>query len=261
MNVCPSVRGVGGPSRWRRLLGAAGVLLLLGGALRDAAGSAYLFVTNAPGEVTVAGYAGWIQIDSFQHGMGKTATNNPSHLDVTISKSLDKSSPKLVELCNLGKPSFLAKIDFTETVNNQEVRYYSLSLSGVLITGYSLSSGGDRPTESVYLHYSRIDWQYVEADTKVNPAVNWFSYWDLTKNTGAVSNDVAVFRVQSLQVSPATTQLSWTSRAGKTYEIRAASTLNGPYVPILTVPSAGTGLTATNFARSPFNQFFRVVEQ
>ena len=220
----------------------------------------YLYVTNAPGEVTNPPYAGWIQIDSFSHGLSKVPNALPNHSAVSISKQLDTSSPKLMEACNQGRIIPNVKLEFTKSTGSK-VRYYQIVLTNVLVSGFSTSSGGDRPSELASFVYSQIGWLYVELNATDAPITNWSAYWDIPKNQGGASNAQVVFRVKSLQVNATTAQLTWTSQAGKTYEIRASGQVDGPYLFVKTVPSAGDDETSTSLPRVPSNQFFLVVQQ
>jgi len=235
---------------------------LLGGAPVKSQGATlmYLYVTNAPGEVTNPPYAGWIQIDSFSHGLSKVPNALPNHSAVSISKQLDTSSPKLMEACNQGRIIPNVKLEFTKSTGSK-VRYYQIVLTNALVSDFSTSSSGDRPFELASFVYSQIGWLYVELNATDAPITNWSAYWDIPNNQGGTSSAQVVFRVKSLQVNATTAQLTWTSQEGKTYEIRASGQVDGPYLFIKTVPSAGDGETSTTLPRVPSNQFFLVVEQ
>ncbi len=76
---------------------------------------------------------------------------------------------------------------------------------------------------------------------------------------GTNPNDAnSVLRVTDIQLASGQVNLTWNSVAGKTYTIYSASKVNGPYSPMLVVPSAGDGVTSTNLPGSTFNQFYRV---
>ena len=69
------------------------------------------------------------------------------------------------------------------------------------------------------------------------------------------------FRVTSIELNPTTVQLTWTSKAGKIYRVFASATVDGIYMPIQMVPSAGTNTTSTTVMRGPGSQFFTIEEQ
>ncbi|HTI98440.1 MAG TPA: type VI secretion system tube protein TssD [Dongiaceae bacterium] len=72
------------------------------------------------------------------------------------------------------------------------------------------------------------------------------------------TNPDSVLKVTKINAGNGLVNLTWSSVAGKTYTIYSASQVDGPYSPMLAVPSAGDGVTSTNLAGSPYNQFYRV---
>jgi type VI secretion system Hcp family effector len=76
---------------------------------------------------------------------------------------------------------------------------------------------------------------------------------------GTNPNDFnSVFRVTRINLASGQVRITWNSVAGRTYTISAASQVNGPYLPVRNVTSAGTGETSTDFTPSPARQFYRV---
>jgi len=72
------------------------------------------------------------------------------------------------------------------------------------------------------------------------------------------NNANSVFRVTRINLASGQVRITWSSVAGKTYTISAASQVNGPYTPVRNVPSAGDGETFADFTASPARQFYRV---
>ncbi len=68
----------------------------------------------------------------------------------------------------------------------------------------------------------------------------------------------SVFRVTRINLANGQVRITWNSVAGKTYTIHAASQVDGPYLPVRNVPSAGPGETFTDFASASSRQFYRV---
>lgn len=68
----------------------------------------------------------------------------------------------------------------------------------------------------------------------------------------------SVFRVKRINLANGQVRITWSSVAGKTYTIAAASQVNGPYIPVRNVSSAGDGETFTDFPPSASLQFYRV---
>jgi type VI secretion system Hcp family effector len=306
---------------WRHGRRALGCLVLLTAALVNSRGAIFMYITNAPGEVTAPPYVNWIQVDSFSYGVAKPTNSTPRHSAVFVTKLTDKASPKLAELCNKGQRSPLLKIEFTRPAGSQLTRFYQIALKDALVSTYDSGSGGNRPTETVSFVYSRIDWTYTEFDVRDVAVTNRAAYWDLSRNVGGqivtpvgqdtdgdgtpdvddpdddndgmpdsyeqafglnpLVNDAngdldgdgmtnyeeyvagtdpgkatSNFRVSATQVDATTARLTWTSAAGKTYEVKASAQVNGTYSTIKTVPSAGDGATSTTVPLSLPGQFF-----
>jgi hypothetical protein len=72
------------------------------------------------------------------------------------------------------------------------------------------------------------------------------------------SNANSVLRVTEINATSGQVNLTWNSVAGKTYTIYSANQIDGPYTPVLTMPSAGDGQTSTNLTGSASSQFYRV---
>jgi len=145
----------------------------------------FLSFTGVTGEAT----NGLIAIESIQWGVGRgisSATGGgprqaslPSFSEVTISKTMDSASPQLAFQAAGGN----TEVTCVLTINDRNTgnTLYTLTLTGVLISGYSVSSGGDRPSESLSLNYTKITWSYQKLDNAGNKVGNASSPlgWDL----------------------------------------------------------------------------------
>ena len=130
----------------------------------------------------------WIVIKSIQWGVGRSVSTDvgikkedgtreasePSISEVVITKEFDKSSVLLSQESTTNNKGKDVKIDFCSTAN-EGAPYLQIILSNCLISGYSVTSGGDRPSESISLNFLKIE--YNEAGTQ---APNKSSY-DLQK--------------------------------------------------------------------------------
>ena len=135
----------------------------------------YINVDTAPGDVTSAGHEAWIEVSSLQWGVGRAITmpiggasdreaSAPSISEVTITKVMDKASPKLMQQALWGDGK-LVKIDLVKTGTQLEV-YAKYELENCLISGYSVSTGGDRPTESISFNFTKITYTFTEESNK-----------------------------------------------------------------------------------------------
>ena len=117
-----------------------------------------------PGDVTALGFAGDIELASTQWGVGKGVSSangtsgNVAISDLVITKIVDKSSPKLLDQALNGAPA--PEVDIFFVAPNATQPYLEIVLNNVLISGYSMSSGGDRPTESLTLNFTKVQFLY-----------------------------------------------------------------------------------------------------
>ena len=136
----------------------------------------YMKYGSIAGDVTESGHATWIELNSFQWGVGRGVSSPtgssedressaPSVSEITVTKEFDKASVKLLTEAYQGTgagDAATVQIDFVRTNKGKLDVYSTFILSNVIISGYSLSSGGDRPSESLSLNFVKIE-------TKVTP--------------------------------------------------------------------------------------------
>ena len=152
-----------------------------------------------PGDVTTSGHEAWIEVHSFQWGVGRgigSATSSesdregstPSVSEIVISKVTDAASPNLLRASlgiGPGAEGKTVKIDFCKTDAAQPEPYLQLELTNTLVSGWSISSGGDRPSESVSLNFTAVSFNNIgmgAANATGNPDR---AQYDMTKQTGS----------------------------------------------------------------------------
>ncbi|HUB16931.1 MAG TPA: type VI secretion system tube protein Hcp [Acetobacteraceae bacterium] len=134
------------------------------------------------GAVTEQGHKNWIELTSFQWGVGRGITqahgtgttreaSNPSISEITATKPQDASSPNLWLDAVAGQLNNLVTIEFTTTTKNKTETYLKYELTNTGLSGYSISSGGDRPSESISLNFSKVSWTFTPtgSDTSGTP--------------------------------------------------------------------------------------------
>lgn len=141
------------------------------------------------GSVTAAGYEQWVECGSIQMGVGKgvstpvgsTANRECSTANVSevvVTKLLDKASIAIFKNAVAGTDkACLCKIHVVKQDGNQISPFLQYELENALVSGFSSSSSGDRPTESVSINFTKIQIKYVEANataTEGNPTVAGF---------------------------------------------------------------------------------------
>ena len=156
----------------------------------------YLQIDGVTGDVEEAGHTGWIQLNSFQWGVGRGIGSPKSKAkdregaeasvsEVTASKTQDNATTQLMRLALWGK-SKKVNVEFTRTGDqNQQIAYLKYELEDVLFSGYSTSSGGDRPSESLSLNFTKVTFTNLESkDTMEDGSPDRLQY-DLATGKGS----------------------------------------------------------------------------
>ena len=154
-----------------------------------AAFDSYLKIEGIDGEASGENHKGEIEIQSFSWGVSNSGSmaggggggaGKASFSDFHITKTLDKSSPKLMEAVATGE--HLKSLTLRKSGGTQQ-EYYIIQLSDILVSSYSTSSGsGDKPMEEVSFTYQKIEMQYIpqNPDGTAGEAVK--AGYDLAKN-------------------------------------------------------------------------------
>ncbi|MGA7802255.1 MAG: type VI secretion system tube protein Hcp [Gammaproteobacteria bacterium] len=130
----------------------------------------YMQIEGIKGNVTEAEHKGWLEISSLQFGVGRAVqmstgsghereTSAPSISEVSVSKAMDKASPKLFEEACSGKAKKVT-IHLVRTSGNSVKTYMEYELEECLVSGYSVSSGGDLPNESLSFAFTKITMKF-----------------------------------------------------------------------------------------------------
>ncbi|MFZ4622618.1 MAG: Hcp family type VI secretion system effector [Rhodoferax sp.] len=132
------------------------------------------FGASIKGACKLEGYIDKLQVDSFQWGAGigisaagaantTRTVSTPSISEVTLSRSSDKATPQLLKMLTKPVASPIGKVIISFTRNDavaQNAKYMEFTLEDVFISGLSISSGGDTPSESLSLNFSKITVDY-----------------------------------------------------------------------------------------------------
>jgi type VI secretion system secreted protein Hcp len=153
----------------------------------------YVKYASLDGEVDVKGYEKWMEVQSLQWGVGrgissasgggasKRESSAPSISEIVVTKTMDSISPLLLKEA-IGGGGVEVKIHLTRTdAKATHVAYQKYILTNTLISGYSISSGGDRPTESISLNFGKFDSEYIKIDSKFGTATTGHVIYDIEK--------------------------------------------------------------------------------
>jgi type VI secretion system secreted protein Hcp len=154
---------------------------------------------GVPGDVTAQGHEQWIEANSFQWGVGRGISNassspadregtTPSVSEIVITKNTDSASPNLMRaslgLAPAGEGKTV-KIDFCKTDTSQPEPYLQLTLTNCLVSGWSCSSGGDRPSETVTLNFTAVEFKNIGMGPANDTGSPDTAQYDLTTQTGS----------------------------------------------------------------------------
>lgn len=155
----------------------------------------YLKLTpEVKGEATSAKAKTYIVLQSFQFGVGvgvsmavgsgNRETSLPSLSEITVTKGTDIASTTLFEAVCKRTNYTNAEIIFTTMIGaGNEETFLKYDLENVIFSGYSVSSGGDRPSESLSMNYTKISVQYQLDENNALKTDSPIKSWNLSTNT------------------------------------------------------------------------------
>ena len=131
----------------------------------------YMKYASIEGDVTAEGHDKWVEVNSFQWGVGRgissptgasadRESSAPSVSEIVVTKATDVASTKLLNEAYQGEGVDVT-IDFCKTDKGKLEVYMTYQLTNTMISGYSLSSGGDRPSESLSLNFTKIEYKNI----------------------------------------------------------------------------------------------------
>jgi type VI secretion system secreted protein Hcp len=142
------------------------------------------------GEATTTGFEKQIEMNSFQFGVGRGISSAygqstressiASVSEITMTKPSDGASTKMFVAALTGELNKKVTISMVRTSAGSVQPYMVYELEGCGISGYSVSSGGDRPSESVSLNFDKISFKYLLVGDDLNSSPEVVGY-DLSK--------------------------------------------------------------------------------
>ena len=126
------------------------------------------------GESVQEGHKDEIAASSLQWGVGRGVssytsgnreTTTPSFSEMVFTKTFDISSNDLAKAATMGKSLPEVKISLRKDTGEGGLDYLVYTLTDVLISSYSVSSGGETPSESISMNYIKIKSEYKKLAT------------------------------------------------------------------------------------------------
>lgn len=177
-----------------KLVGVFGLAVIVFTLPASAALNMFLDIDGIPGESTVAGHVGQVDVLAWSWGMSNPGTTHgttgtgpakANFQDLSLTKYVDKSSPLL--MLHSANGTLISTVTlYVENANGtaKPAQIIKIVLSNVLVT--SVSSGGsggeDRLTENITLNFSKIEYDYSPLNPDGSAGTPITFAWDIQKN-------------------------------------------------------------------------------
>lgn len=152
----------------------------------------FLSLDGIKGESADAKHKGEIDIQSFSWGLSNmgsghrgtgSGTGKVDVADITIQKTIDKSSPSLMLACANGKHIAKGKLTVRKAGENP-LDYLTVDMENIFVSSYQTSgaSGGDTPSESFSLNFVKVKLEYWTQTAKGAKDENATFSWNIAQN-------------------------------------------------------------------------------
>ena len=155
----------------------------------------YMKFGNFKGQVSTAGFQDWIELSSFQFGVGRRVASgaggavregsNPHISEIAITKRFDVASSKLYQEAVAGTFDTKVEIKLTTTTKNKVDTYLAIELTDCGVTNYVTESRGGSPEESLSLAFTKIMYTPSPLDVHGSPKKGAIISYDLLKMTAS----------------------------------------------------------------------------
>jgi type VI secretion system secreted protein Hcp len=136
----------------------------------------YMQYGSLKGDVTAEGHVGWIEVNSFQWGVGRGISSPtggssdreasaPSVSEVVFNKPTDIATVSILGESLEGEGQDVT-FDFCKTDKGALNVYLSFTMNNTMVSGFSMSTGGDRPQESISLNFTKIQLRDISLGAK-----------------------------------------------------------------------------------------------
>lgn len=159
------------------------------------AADAYLKIDGIFGESTDSDHKDWIEVISFGGGItqptsavastaGGATSGRASFSDVSISKLVDKATPKLALACADGTHIKEITLELFRASGSSKVKYMTYKLSNCIVSTWTPNgSKDDLPSEHVSFNFGKIELTYTQQKrSDGSGGGNVATGWDLQTN-------------------------------------------------------------------------------
>jgi type VI secretion system secreted protein Hcp len=145
------------------------------------------FPNGIAAETTQSGHEESVAAMSVSWGVGRAVstsftssgreTSTPTFSEFVFTKMFDSASNDLALAAAKGTSFDEVTVTFRKDTGDDQLDYLVYTLTDVLISSYSMSSGGETPMESLSLNYTKIKGLYVkQADDHSAGSEHEFEY-------------------------------------------------------------------------------------
>jgi len=157
-----------------------------------AAVNLYLKLDGIDGESQDKAHLGWIDILSYRFGVtnsvgGAQGTGRATFSELSVTKVVDKSSPSL--LFDTASVTHIENglLDVVEAGQPSSKPFLEYKFTNLLVSDYSVGSGGDRPEESLSLNFTKIQFTAFPQNPDGTFGTPITMDWDVIRNSGSLS--------------------------------------------------------------------------
>lgn len=155
----------------------------------------FLKIDGIDGESADSKHKGEIDIDSFSFGVSNAGSmaigggggSGRAHFqDVTVTKSVDKSSAKLMLTCASGQHIKKAVLTCRKA-GGEQMEYLVITMEDLLISSFQDGGGGGglMPSESLSINYAKISYDYTPQSATGGAEGKVSAAWDVRGNVKA----------------------------------------------------------------------------
>jgi type VI protein secretion system component Hcp len=136
--------------------------------------SILLTLDGIQGSYSVAPYKGAITVSSYSFGASGsdsqvTGTREPQYQDILLNKAMDDASLSILKALAKGQNIRGGTLYFQNNNPEHNLTYMKIHLTGIRVTGYSMSSSKSTASESISLHADQMLFEYTTQNPDGSP--------------------------------------------------------------------------------------------